>query len=272
MPFATNPEDGVRIYYEDVGTGPPLVLHHGTSLDHRSWSRVFGRDVSYADLLSRHHRLLLLDARGHGRSDKPREQSAYAMPKLAADVVAVLDDAACGSAHFMGYSMGGRVGFGIGCYEPLERFRSLIIGAASYINPSNFPVPDEILNVLATGTMEDYIRAQEEHRGVRLSDDRRQSLVALDPQAYLAYLRQTFREPSTETSLERMKLPVLLFAGERDQGGGPDLPAIGRAVADQLPNAEFFAIPGKDHNSAYFETDLILSQVEAFLSRVEARE
>ena len=82
--------DGVRIYYEVLGNaaGPPILLHHGFTGDWRDWQQ-FG----YVDALGQDYRLLLLDARGHGASDKPHDPAAYAMDRRAGDVLAVLDAA-----------------------------------------------------------------------------------------------------------------------------------------------------------------------------------
>ena len=64
MPYADN--QGVRIYYEVEGQGPPLVLGHGGSYTLEMW-----REWGYTDGLRDEHQLILLDFRGHGRSDKP---------------------------------------------------------------------------------------------------------------------------------------------------------------------------------------------------------
>jgi pimeloyl-ACP methyl ester carboxylesterase len=86
MPDATN--DGVRIHYEREGNGPPLVLQHGFTGSLEGW-----RDSGYVDALKSAYELILIDARGHGRSDKPHDPAAYTLDKRAADVLAVLDDA-----------------------------------------------------------------------------------------------------------------------------------------------------------------------------------
>jgi len=64
MPYANN--QGIRIRYEVEGTGPPLVLQHGSFGSGADW-----RDFGYTSALSNDHQLILVDARGHGASDKP---------------------------------------------------------------------------------------------------------------------------------------------------------------------------------------------------------
>ena len=122
MPYADN--RGVRIHYEVEGTGPPLVLQHGFTDSIGGW-----RQFGYVDALKGSYRLILLDARGHGASDKPRDPAAYDMALRASDVVAVLDELGVERAHYLGYSMGGRIGFDTARLA-LERLRSLLIGGA----------------------------------------------------------------------------------------------------------------------------------------------
>ena len=78
-----------------------MLLLNGQGADHRMWDRL-------VPALSARHRLVALDPRGIGRSDTPRGPQ-YTTRELAADAVAVLDDAGVATAHVMGFSMGGRV-------------------------------------------------------------------------------------------------------------------------------------------------------------------
>ena len=79
--------------------------------------------------MKRQNRLVLIDARGHGASDKPHDPAAYDMALRVSDVTSVLDDLQIERANFFGYSMGGWIGFGLAKYAP-TRFRSLILGGA----------------------------------------------------------------------------------------------------------------------------------------------
>jgi pimeloyl-ACP methyl ester carboxylesterase len=124
MPYGTNGRDGRRVYFEDDGgDGAPVVLHGGL-LD----SVADLRESAFAQALpSSGFRLVYVDHRGLGSSDKPHDPEAYAMPLRVADAVAVLDQLGIERAHFIGQSWGGRLGFGIGEHAP-QRVRSLVIG------------------------------------------------------------------------------------------------------------------------------------------------
>ena len=122
MPFANN--EGICIHYEVEGEGPPLVLLHGTG-----WSLEIWRETGYVDALRDDYRLVLMDARGHGASDKPYRSESYGMHSMVSDITAVLDDLNVEKAHYWGYSMGGRIGWWAAKVAP-GRFRSLIMGGA----------------------------------------------------------------------------------------------------------------------------------------------
>ena len=111
MPYASN--HGVRIHYEVMGDGPPLVLQHGFYGSGEDWI-----EFGYTEALRQKYRLILLDARGHGDSDKPHDPEAYTLQHMAADVVAVMDDLSIDKSHYLGYSMGGWIGYGMAKYAP----------------------------------------------------------------------------------------------------------------------------------------------------------
>lgn len=95
MPYVDS--QGVRIHYKTEGEGPPLVLHHGFASSSEAW-----RQFGYVLALCRDNRCILLDARGHGASDKPHAPDAYALPNRVADVVAVLAALKIPKANFLG--------------------------------------------------------------------------------------------------------------------------------------------------------------------------
>jgi len=95
--------DGVRIHWMEAGAGVPVVLLHGyTSCCDAGW---FVNGV--AKELARDHRVIGIDARGHGRSEKPHDPAKYPGDRMATDVIEVLDHLGVSKAHFHGYSMGG---------------------------------------------------------------------------------------------------------------------------------------------------------------------
>jgi pimeloyl-ACP methyl ester carboxylesterase len=124
MPYARNSIDGTRVYFEDDGGGGAPVVFYGGLVDSVEAVRV--SPIAQA-LPGDRFRLVYVDHRGVGRSDKPHEPAAYAMRLRVADAVSVLDAMGVRRAHFVGTSYGGRLCFGIGEHAP-GRVLSLVIG------------------------------------------------------------------------------------------------------------------------------------------------
>ena len=93
--YAVN--NGVRIHYEIVGSGPPLILQHGFTQSAKDWYR-----AGYVDALKPHYQLILVDARGHGESDKPHDAAAYTLSSRVNDIVAVMDSVGILRADYWG--------------------------------------------------------------------------------------------------------------------------------------------------------------------------
>jgi predicted alpha/beta-fold hydrolase len=97
--------DGTKIHYFEIGgKGTPVVLIHGyTANAEGKWLK-----SNIAQTLAKNHRVIAIDARGHGRSDKPHDPAKYG-PRMATDVIESLDHLEISRAHVHGYSMGGSI-------------------------------------------------------------------------------------------------------------------------------------------------------------------
>jgi pimeloyl-ACP methyl ester carboxylesterase len=204
VPYANN--QGVRIRYEVEGSGSPLVLLSGFRGYLEEW-----QELGYVDSLKDKYKLILIDLRGHGGSDKPHDPEAYRLKLLAEDVVAVLDDLGISKAHFLGYSLGGRIGFGLAKYAP-ARFLSFIIGGQE---------PGEVseegtrwwLQLLGKGT--DAVVAMLETE-VRMTPEMKARALANDAKALSAMLSSPDYRASLEDVLPSITVPCLIFIGEAD--------------------------------------------------------
>ena len=170
MPYARNALDGNQVYFEDAGGNGAAVVLHGGLVD--SVDLVRGSNIAQA--LQEHpeeFRLIYVDHRGVGRSDKPHEVEAYAMQLRVADAVAVLDEHGIERAHFIGNSWGGRLGFGIGEYAP-DRVLSLVIGGQQpYAIDPEGPLAHAVTEALGgsrrQGGLEPFVEALESFAGCR---------------------------------------------------------------------------------------------------------
>ncbi len=123
MPLAKT-DDGVGLYYEETGTGVPVIFVHEFAGDCRSWEpqlRHFGQ----------RYRAIAFNARGYPPSDVPESPTAYSQARAADDIAAVLDHLGIDRAHVVGLSMGGFATLHFG-FHHARRARSLCVGGCGY--------------------------------------------------------------------------------------------------------------------------------------------
>ena len=237
MPFATNP-DGTKIHYEVEGAGSPLVLVHGFGGSLETW-----RERGYVDALKNDLQLILIDARGHGQSDRPTNEEDYDWRSRVLDVVAVLGDLELEKAHLLGYSMGGAIAQSCNIYAP-QRFHSLIIGGSSPYG------------MAGDGWAE---RPFEEMWAARAERDESQRDVIAAGFASLGKFNGSVQ------ALSMRRVPALLFAGTEDHGPIEGVQRL--AAAEGIPA---LILEGKDHGTAVDAVEVVAPRVLEFVREVEA--
>lgn len=264
MPFTTN--DGVDIHYEVVGQGPNLVLQHGLTVSgQENWGA-----SGWVDRLVTDFRLIIVDARGHGQSQKPSEQEAYTRKLMAQDVVAVLDDLGVEKASFLGYSMGALIGYSL-LKHHVERLRAIVLGGASPfgITPAAEAYRIALIKRYEIGAefgAEASIKYIYETIGElhpEMEAIYRQKTRA-DYLAYIAILRQGLDHPFNFTETVRsIQIPCLIYAGDEDVL----LTEQDREALSTSDNFDFVRLPRLDHAGAVFELDAVVPLVKDFLKR-----
>ena len=259
MPYANN--NGVKIYYEVEGEGPPLVLAHGVTRALDAW-RAYG----YAEALKNDFKLVLFDARGHGRSDKPHDTSAYTSKLRVGDVLTVLDEIGIGKAHYFGYSMGARLGFRVAT-SAAARFHSFIFGG-------NSPYRSEAENKANQDSLDTYkimladpeaaVRQRERAFGRPMTNEERALYLANDAEALVALgTAHLAWPPLTNDELSNICVPCLLYCGDLDLRY-----AGAKESASHIPQATFISLPGLDHTPVFVRSDAVLPHVKKFLAEV----
>jgi pimeloyl-ACP methyl ester carboxylesterase len=205
-------------------------------------------------------RFVCVDHRGVGRSDKPHDPEAYAMPLRVADAVAVLDELGIERAHFIGNSWGGRLGFGIGEHAP-ERVLSLVLGGQQpYAIDPQGPLARVVTEALAasrTNGIEVFVHALEAFSGVRFPDTVRGQWLDNDPVAIEAAWSAALAEGALSEGLGAWRAPCLIYAAVEDV----DFYDQARRAAGEIPTAEFVSIGGIDHLGAHLQHDPVLPAV-----------
>jgi pimeloyl-ACP methyl ester carboxylesterase len=123
MPHLTT-DDGVKLYYEEAGSGAPVVFVHEFAGDYRSWEP----QLRY---FARRYRCIAYNARGWPPSEVPQDVARYSQARACDDIRAVLDALAIDTAHIVGLSMGGMATLHFGLTYP-ARARSLLVAGAGY--------------------------------------------------------------------------------------------------------------------------------------------
>jgi len=255
MPYVEN--SGVTIHYHVEGDGPPLVIQHGLTSSLENWYA-----YGFVEELKKDYRLILVDARGHGRSGKPHDPKDYDLKLRVSDLLAVMDDLGVAKAHYMGYSMGGRIGFGI-VLHALDRFHSLIIGGISADTANSDTPPQDRIELLRQG-MAHYVADAEAKEGP-MEAGRKERLLQNDPEALIAATTAPRGTDGVEELLPGLNLPCLLYCGEAD-----GFFAGSKAAAQAIPNATFASFPGLNHGEISRAGELVLPHVTEFLKKATA--
>jgi pimeloyl-ACP methyl ester carboxylesterase len=241
--------DGVAIHYEVEGRGDPVLLHHGLADSLATWKR-----CGWVKRLATHHRLILIDARGHGASDKPHDAAAYTSAQVVGDVLAVLDAVGEDTAHFVGYSLGGRIGFELAYVAP-ERLRSLVAGASHPYAQSLDGAREAIGR--GFGPWMKHFASVKGELGASIVAH----FLRNDPEALAACTASD--RPDRSAVLERFDRPALLFVGSEDATA----PQVMRA-AFALPHGHLALLTGYDHFQLGLHIEAVLPAVEVFLQNV----
>lgn len=248
------------MYFEDDGGDGGTVVLHGGLLD--SVGSVRGSPVAQAlQPFPDEFRRIFVDHRGVGRSDKPHDPEAYAMPRRVADVIAVLDQLGIGRAHFVGASWGGRLGYGIGEHAP-ARVLSLVIGGQQpyAIDPAG-PLAHMVTQALAASRQQDslepFVGGLESLSGIRVPDAMRAQWLDNDPTAIHAAWNAALAEGAISKDLRAWHVRCLIHVAAADV----DFHDQARGAAGEIPNAEFISIEEADHLTAHLESDPVVPAV-----------
>jgi len=210
--------DGLRLHYTDEGVGPPVVLLHGFAVNaDLNWRR-----PGLTAALARDFRVIALDLRGHGLSEKPHEAGRYGQ-QMVDDVVRLLDHLGLDEAQVVGYSLGGFIALKLAVTHP-GRVRS-IAPLGSGWEPPEHPTFQAALHEFASalargesvGPLAAGLGGKREPPGVlhRLWVNLLTGYLN-DPQALVAMIRGLPELAVTEAELRALELPVCSIAGDRD--------------------------------------------------------
>jgi pimeloyl-ACP methyl ester carboxylesterase len=230
---------GARIAFVDLAPtaedrDEPIVLVHGFASNHAVnwgntlWTQTLARDG---------RRVIALDNRGHGESEKFYDPDDYSLIDMGNDVLELMDHLGIASADVMGYSMGARITSFLASGHP-GRLRSAIFGGLGMrllMSDTNY---QEIAAAMEAPSLDEL--ADPMQKAFRAFAEQAKS----DLKALGACMRGT-RQLLTPEGVQAIRVPVLVAAGTKDP-----LARDYRDLADLIPGAEVLEIPGRDHNLA----------------------
>ena len=268
-------DDGVKLYYEETGSGVPIVFVHEFAGDCRSWEP----QVRH---FSRRYRCIAYNARGYPPSDVPADVERYSQQRARDDIRSVLDALGIQRAHVVGNSMGGfaTLHFGI-AYS--DRALSCVVAGCGYgAHPAQYAQFQAQSRVLAKTMLEEgmaKVAATYGHGPARLQ------LQAKDPRGFAEFIRN-FSEHSAQGSantmlgyqarrpslydltadMARIEAPVLIVAGDEDD---PTLePSL--LMKRTIPTAALSVLPGSGHMTNLEEPALFNRLLEDFFRQVDS--
>jgi pimeloyl-ACP methyl ester carboxylesterase len=274
MPHATT-DDGVRLYFEETGSGQPVIFVHEFAGDLRSYEpqmRHFGK----------RYRAIAFNARGFPPSDVPERVSYYSQVRAADDILAVLDHIGERQAHIVGLSMGGFATLHFGFRHP-QRALSLCIGGCGYgAEPDKRETFRAEADVIASAIRSEGMKVFAERYAygpTRVQFENKDPRGHAEFKAMLAEHSATGsantqqgvqkERPSLYTLVEEMKritVPTLIITGDEDW------PCLlpGVLMKQSIPSAALAVLPNSGHAINIEEPDQYNRIVGDFLSQVES--
>lgn len=238
--------DGVKIHYITEGEGEAIVLIHGfTASAAQNWVApgIFAE-------LAKSYKVIAIDARGHGKSDKPHGVEHYGI-KMIDDIINVMDAMKIEKAHIAGYSMGGFITTKFLIEHP-DRVISAVPGGAGWssANSPETDVFDELAESLESGngitpliialTPEGEPKPTQEY----LDAINRMLMATNDAQALASVIRSMSEFTVTDSELKNNKIPTTVIVGTKD----PLIVGV-KAMEKVMSNLTAIYVEGEDHMS-----------------------
>jgi pimeloyl-ACP methyl ester carboxylesterase len=224
------PVNGMEMYYEEQGSGKPLVLLHGFGGCGKNWAPFAGK-------LSEHNRLIIVDMRGHGRSTNP--ENKFTHRQSANDVLSLLDSIGIDRFSAMGASSGGMTLLHMAALQPARVESMVLISAASHF-------PDQARSILRETSAENMPpEVQEMYRECASRGDMQIRQLATQFNGFhKSYDDMDF----TDENLSRIPVQTLIVHGDRDPFFPVEIPV---SIFRAMPNASLWIVPGGDHVPIY---------------------
>jgi len=255
--------NGIEMYYEIHGKGPPLVLVPGFTVNHLFW-------IPFLPFLSKHFQTIIFDNRGAGKTDSP--DSPYTIDLMAQDILALLDKLRIEKAYFIGQSMGSVICQKIGYMTPKRVEKMMLCGTFVNVKETAKYAFHSFGKLFAEGLPPD--RVIELYFPLIFSD------AFLSDQAKMAVLKKMIQEDpcpmnligyqrqmealqyfNSDPILPKISVPTLVLGYELDICTSLE---AAKYVANKIPKAKFRVIKGVGHNGLAEKPEVFLKEILDF--------
>ena len=232
---------GLTLGYDDIqpagDAAKTVLLVHGFATNRaENWRRLGW----YGAFERTGYRVLALDLRGHGTSDKPHDPAAYARADMAGDIVALMDHLGVPCVDLMGYSMGAHLSLGVALTHPARVANLVLGGVGARLLAGAQPSASSMTMAQAMRVEDPAVITDATLRGFRQFADNQG-----DDRLALAACGEGRGEPQKADALTRLMVPTLVVAGSRDELAGDP-----QTLADAIPGAKSVTLSACDHFSA----------------------
>lgn len=273
MPYAT--ASGVRLYYEEVGSGTPVVFVHEFAGDYRTWEPQLRR-------FARNHQCVTFSQRGYLPSDVPVGAEAYDQGKFCEDVIELMDALGIARAHIVGHSMGAYTALHVGLRYPERAFGVVAAGCGWGSNPSERDASAQACEQIASMFRDKPIA---EAAAAYARYPMRRTFEAKDPRGFgeferwlaehsgqgsaMTMLNLQLKRPTLwgmAEELGRFAVPLLVVVGDEDEPCLDGSLFLKRTV----PTAALSVLPRCGHTLTSEEPAAFNAVLEEFFASVEA--
>jgi pimeloyl-ACP methyl ester carboxylesterase len=274
MPYLMTNDD-VKLYYEETGSGRPILFIHEFSGDYRAWEL----QVRY---FSRRYRCVTFNARGYPPSDVPDSVEKYSQRRAVDDAVDVLDHLKIEKAHIVGLSMGGFAALHFGIHYPQRAF-SIVVGAAGMgAEPEKSAQFKQEVEVVAKRFESE---GAAKFAPIYGSGPGREQLETKDPRGFKEFLTQLGEHSSKGAALtlrgvqanrpspfelvsqlEKMTVPALIIHGDEDRS----CLGTGAFLKRTIPSAGLMVLPKTGHTTNLEEPALFNFALQDFFAQVDS--
>ena len=267
--------DGVQLYYEETGTGVPILFIHEFAGDYRTWEPQLAH-------FGRRRRCVVYSARGYPRSDIPEDAASYSQDLARDDALAVLDHLGIERAHIVGLSMGGFATLHFGMAYPARALSLAICGCGYGAEPDT----REEFRALSLEVARNF-----EARGAAAfaeeygSGPGRENFMRKDPRGWRAFVARLAEHSDQgsaltqrgvqagrpglwdlEEAIRAIPVPTMIVSGDDDQR----CLVPGLFLKRRIDRARLFIMPNTGHVLNLEEPALFNAVLEEFLADVEA--